>query len=207
MSKENYALGHLYSLDREGKDRPDKNARLVILALLTLYKYKAINKIVLTTGAGLSLQAEKHLRKINPNIPQEDIIVVNDGLTTRAETRAFAKVVKDKGEILYFIYSGPHQERCERASQKTFGDQKVFSISAEKILRGSFPKPQMMEKALLSVENSPEYQSLIKHEKVISLVDRIPYLGDIFFVLSDFIPGKVAVQRKIIGMIEKSHRP
>ena len=112
MNKERAALVHGYLTDRKGKDRPDRLTRLGIHAAAELYRHGQIDKICFATDRSLSENQVRRLKVFLKNLPEEDVIVYPEAITTRGEINTFKKMSDDNGwENLLAIGNKSHIPR------------------------------------------------------------------------------------------------
>ena len=184
------ALLHSYLADREDNQKPDRLTRTGILAAAELYRHGEISKICITVEHQLSSKQVERLKILLGEMPQEDLVVKAETVTTRDEIATFKQLAQENGwDSLITIGNDAHLPRIKREIKRGFGD---FSIeiqakSAKEILEG--------RSRYFSITNEmkdwPEQKSLAFQEKILNT----PIIGSVLLKVAPYLSHlKVVLQ-------------
>lgn len=201
-----HAYGELPSMQPE---KPDKASRLQVLAASEMIKRGQVDTVVFLVGhisskgstkkEGLSV-AEKmanQLQKNLRNVPEGTVIVKSDAFSTRDEIEDFKKLSEGQNWVLMSVGKEAHLQRIKRAVKRKFGKRssEVAVISLEEILTQD-PNRTSYKKIIDNIRNSPEELAFIKRERIINLIDSIPFFGGWFLDNLNKLPiGKIIEAR------------
>lgn len=201
MNKERpVALLHGYLADRDNPEKPDRLTRTGILAACELYRHSEIDKICLTSVEELSGPQVERLTEHLTHIPEEDVIVSPETVTTRGEIKTFKKLSEQNGwDNLITIANHKHIPRVEREINKTFKNKSVEARSAKDILLQYPHGSDRYENILRKMEDWPEQKSLAFQEKILN----VPILGNLILKIALPLSGiKVRLQTWAFRRIE-----
>jgi uncharacterized SAM-binding protein YcdF (DUF218 family) len=192
------ALIHSYLKDRQGKERPDRLTRVGILAAAEMYRRGEISKICVTVVPELSNLIAGRLKKLI-TIPEEDLIIQPETVSTKGEIKTFRKMAEEAGwSNLLTIGNSTHLTRIKREIGEAFknSDKNIRTISPEEIL----DRYSRYEGVMNEMKHWQEQKSFDMQERVLNT----PVLGDSLLLLQECFPNiKITLQTWVFKQLEK----
>lgn len=206
-----HVLVHGYGdYPRKRKGKPDISSSFQALAAAELWRQGKVEAFFLPTGAidsgqpPIGEQIAKQLRRNIPHLPEAAIVAIPCTTTTRGEIREFKNIAQEKGwSKLADLCKEGQLRRARRAIKESFGrnSKEITVFTAESVLRTT--NSRRYSQLLDRWENSSEEQAFRRREKLINIIDGVPFFSGALLEIANKLMGNKKLEIWVLKLLGK----